>query len=112
MVWRYQTASLLAVVFGSTDCQLESSSEGDSPCATSPAWKRHGPLGRFCSESNRFSVSLPSGEIGAAWVASKSCALAAAGEVNATQHAEPTTKPRASERDGRFKDYSWCWEIA
>src|ERR1700731_3968309 len=52
MVCRYQTASLPASDRGVTSSQLESSSVNDSPCATSPEWNRHAPLGSISRDAS------------------------------------------------------------
>src|SRR5580692_6112062 len=62
MTRRYQTASVGALERGLASGQLESSSEGDSPCGTSPAWKCHSPTGRELSISRVWSFAIAAGE--------------------------------------------------
>src|SRR5580698_11658554 len=62
MTRRYQTASCGAFEPGFTSVQEESSSEGDSPWGTSPAWKRHSPTGSELSISRVWSFAIAAGE--------------------------------------------------
>src|SRR5271154_465169 len=62
MTRRYQTASCGALERGLTRVQEESSSEGDSPCGMSPAWKRHSPTGRELSISRVWSFAIAAGD--------------------------------------------------
>src|SRR3984885_12529646 len=59
---RYQTASWGALELGATSGQEESSSEGDSPWGTSPAWKCHSPAGRALRVSRVWSLAMAAGE--------------------------------------------------